>query len=241
MSVPQTHAVVIGGSSGIGLATAQRLHADGMRITIAGRDPDKLAAARARADGGLETIVLDAADPAAIAPAFGRIGDFDHLVLALGGSQGVFGPFAELDLGTLRRAFEGKFWAHLACVQAALPRLRRDGTLTFVSAASARMSTPGLAGAAAINGAIETVARILAAELKPLRVNAISPGLIDTPWWDFLPQDEKQATFAAYADKIPAGRAGRAEEVADAIAFVIGNGYMTGHTLLCDGGISLGA
>ena len=241
MSAPLTHAVVIGGSSGIGLATALRLHADGMRVTIAGRDPAKLAAAHARTDGALETVVLDAANPAAIAPALGRIGGFDHLVLALGGSQGVFGPFAELDLGTLRQAFDGKFWAHLACAQAALPLLRRDGTLTFVSAASARMSTPGLAGAAAINGAVETIARILAAELKPLRVNAVLPGLIDTPWWDFLPQAERQATFAAYAEKIPAGRAGRAEEVADAIAFVIGNGYMTGHALLCDGGISLAA
>ncbi|MGO4129156.1 SDR family oxidoreductase [Inquilinus sp. YAF38] len=240
MSAQQSHAFVIGGSSGIGLATARRLSADGLRVTIAGRDPAKLAAAAAEAGGTLVTVVLDASDPASVAAAFEQVGSFDHLVLALGGSQGVLGPFAELDLATFRQAFEGKFWAHLACAQAALPQLRRDGSMTFVSAVSARMATPGLAGVAAINGAIETVARILAAELKPLRVNAVSPGLIDTPWWDFLPQDQKQATFAAYAEKIPVGRPGRAEEVAAAIAFVIGNGYMTGHTLVCDGGISLG-
>lgn len=236
MTIPSQHAVIIGGSSGIGLATARRLRADGLRVTVAGRDPARLAAA----GDAFETVILDAADPEAAADAFGHIGAHDHLVLALGGSQAVFGPFATLDLGTLRQAFDGKFWAHLACAQAALPHLRRDGTLTFVSAASARMAAPGLAGAAAINGAIETVARILAIDLKPLRVNTVSPGVIDTPWWDFLPPAEKQAAFAAYAEKIPIGRPGRPEEVADAIAFIIGNGYMTGHTLACDGGITLG-
>ena len=78
---------------------------------------------------------------------------------------------------------------------------------------------------------------ILAAELKPLRVNGVSPGLIDTPWWDFLPEEQRHAVFSEYANKTPVGRVGRAEEVAQAIGLLIDNGFMSGHVLLCDGGL----
>jgi NAD(P)-dependent dehydrogenase (short-subunit alcohol dehydrogenase family) len=98
---------------------------------------------------------------------------------------------------------------------------------------------PGTAGLGAINAAIAALAPILAVELKPIRVNCVSPGVVDTPWWDFTAERRKQ-TFAGFAARTPVGRVGNPQEIAEAIAFLIGNGFTSGHTLICDGGIRLG-
>jgi NAD(P)-dependent dehydrogenase (short-subunit alcohol dehydrogenase family) len=182
---------------------------------------------------------MDSADPASAKGAFASIGAFDHLVLALGGNVGA-GPFATIDLADVRRPFEDKVFAHFATAQAALPFLAKDGSLTFLSAVSGQAAMPGTAALGAANAAIAALAPILAVELKPLRVNAVSPGVIDTPWWSFVSDDAKAALFADYAAKTPVGRVGTAEDVADAIAFVIGNRFMTGATIICDGGVRLG-
>ena len=96
---------------------------------------------------------------------------------------------------------------------------------------------PGTAGISAANAAVATLVPILAAELRPLRVNGVSPGVIDTPWWDFLPAEQRQAVFADYAGKTPAGRVGKPEDVAQAITFLIMDGFMSGHVIVCGGGL----
>ncbi|MBN9269912.1 MAG: SDR family oxidoreductase [Mesorhizobium sp.] len=161
-------------------------------------------------------------------------------------------PFDEnerLDEGRLRaiidfligRGVDEKIRPQLACLQAALPTLRKSGSVTFISAVSAQVAMPGVAGIGAINGMLLTVAPILAVELKPLRVNVVAPGVIDTPWWDFLPDEQRQAVFAEYAGKTPVGRIGRADDVASAIGFLVSNGFMTGQVLTCDGGLRFAA
>ncbi|TIW74418.1 MAG: SDR family oxidoreductase, partial [Mesorhizobium sp.] len=129
----------------------------------------------------------------------------------------------------------------LSCLQAALPTLSKHGSVTFISAVSAQLAAPGIAGIGATVKSMPLMAPILAVELKPLRVNVVAPGVIDTPWWDFLPDDQRQAVFAEYAGKTPVGRIGRAEDVADAIAFLVSNGFMTGQVLTCDGGLRYAA
>jgi NAD(P)-dependent dehydrogenase (short-subunit alcohol dehydrogenase family) len=240
MTKPKDHVVIIGGTSGIGLASAQRLLDDGLKVTIAGRGADRLAAASAALDGKGEARLFDATDGAQIPAFFETIGAFDHLVLALGSGRGM-GAFATLDLGEVRRGFEEKVWPHLACAQAALPTIRRDGSITFISAVSAQMAAPGTVGLAAANGALTIVTPVLAAELRPLRVNAVTPGVVDTPWWDFLPAEQRAAAFAGYAGKTPAGRVGAPDDIAKAIAFLIADSFVTGHILTCDGGLRLAA
>jgi NAD(P)-dependent dehydrogenase (short-subunit alcohol dehydrogenase family) len=233
-----TRIVIFGGSSGIGLATAQLLASRGADIWIVGRDRHKLAAASNSIGGTAQARMVDANDEAAVAGFFEEVGAIDHLILTLSGGDGA-GPFADLDLGSLRRGFEAKFWPHLTVAQAALKNLRAGGSITFVTAASAGGHLPGTSGLAAINGALNAMIPVLAVELKPLRVNAVSPGAIDTAWWDRWPAEQKAALFADLAATSPAGRVGRAEDVADAIAFVTGNGFVTGQVIQCDGGIQL--
>jgi NAD(P)-dependent dehydrogenase (short-subunit alcohol dehydrogenase family) len=234
MTKSSPHIVVIGGTSGIGLATAKLFAARSAAVTIVGRDRTKL-------DGALQALgpsatgeVADASDRAALDALFVKIGAVDHLVLAASGGAGA-GPFGEIDGAGLRRGFEAKFWAHWNAAQSALSRIARGGSITFITAASSRLANPGTSGLAAINGALERMVPTLARELAPLRVNAVSPGVIDTAWW----ADKPAGMFEAAISKAPLARAGRAEEVADAVAFLIGNGFVTGIELDVDGGLHL--
>ena len=236
--MPSQHTVVVGGSSGIGLATAQHLLAAGTRVTITGRSEARLAEAGLRLGAEAQTVQMDASVAEALPAQFARIGKFDHLVLALGSDKG-FGPLATVSLADVRRGFEEKVFAHFAAAQAALPYLNPTGSITFVAAVSAHAAMPGTAGIGAANAAIAALVPILAAELKPMRVNAVSPGVVDTPWWEAFPEDQKLAMFKEYAAKTPVGRVGQPEDIAQAIHFLIGNGFMTGHTLICDGGLRL--
>ena len=230
------HTVIVGGSSGIGLTTAQHLLASGARVTITGRNETRLADARRALGPEVQTLSMDAATADALPGQFAQIGKFDHLVLALGSGKGV-GPFATVGLADVKLGFEEKVYAHFATAQAALPFLNPTGSLTFVSAVSAHAAVPGTAGIGAANAAVAALVPILSVELKPLRVNGVSPGVIDTPWWDAVPDEQKQAMFKEFAAKTPVGRVGRPEDVAKAIVFLIGDDFITGHTLICDGGL----
>ncbi|HEY4179500.1 MAG TPA: SDR family oxidoreductase [Kofleriaceae bacterium] len=226
------HTVIVGGSSGIGLSAAQHLLAVGHRVTITGRGSDRLAAAKA-AVPGVSAVVMDATKPD-----FSAIGALDHLVLALGSNKGM-APFATADLANVKASFEEKVFAHYATAQAALPHLRTGGSITFVAAVSAHAAMPGTSGIGAANAAITALVPILAVELKPTRVNAVSPGVIDTPWWTNVPADQKKAIFTELVNKTPVGRVGTADDIAQAIWFLTECTFMNGHTIICDGGLRL--
>ncbi|RYE89334.1 MAG: SDR family oxidoreductase [Myxococcales bacterium] len=225
----------MGGTSGIGEATASLLHRAGLEVTIGGRDPDRLAATLRRLPG-VRGEQVDGANPEKARHFFAAIGPFDHLVLSLSGGKGA-GLLATLSLDDLRSGFEAKLFAHLTSLQAALPYVR--SSVTLVGAVSARAALRGTAGLAAINGAVEALVRPLAAELAPVRVNAVSPGVIDTPWWDAMPKDVRQNHFAQAASTLPVGRVGHPDDVAQAIVMLARNGFVTGSVLEVAGGAHL--
>ncbi|WP_433462740.1 SDR family oxidoreductase [Spirillospora sp. CA-128828] len=227
--------LVCGGTSGIGAATAALFAGQGADVAVTGRDEERLA--KAAADG-LTARRMDASAEEEVTAFFAGDATYDHLVLALSGGSGA-GPIATLDLADLRAGFEAKFWLHLRLVQAALPRMAPGGSITFITASSARAALPGTAGLAAINGALEAMVGPLAAELAPLRVNAVSPGVIETPWWDGMPAEQRAAMFAEHAAALPVGRIGRPEDVAQAVLLTATNGFITGNVVECNGGLSL--
>ena len=241
MSFDGQRVVIIGASAGIGEAAAMALAAKGAEVTITGRSKERLDQAAQRIGRPVHIAELDATSREALDAFFAATGTIDHLVLcASPGAVGV-GPIATLDEAALRQAFDGKFFAHVKAIQAALPHLRQDGSVTLVTAASARAAFAGTAGLAAVNGALETIVAPLAVELAPLRVNAVSPGVIDTHWWGAMPEDQRRAYFDAAAAATPARRVGKPEDVAEAIAYLADAGFVTGTVLECTGGSNLTA
>jgi NAD(P)-dependent dehydrogenase (short-subunit alcohol dehydrogenase family) len=226
--------IVFGGSSGIGEATARLAREEGARVLIVGRDRAKIDAAVVRT-GAAHGFVADATDAAAIDHVFTEAGQVNHAVICVSGGKGA-GLFVEIDLEDIRRALEAKTLAQLTVAQAAASHVVRGGSITFVTAASARSVIRGTAGLAAVNGAIEAAVPILALELAPTRVNAVSPGIVDTPWWEGMPASVKDDFFRTAAAALPVGRVGRPEEIARALVFVIKSGFTTGSVYEIDGG-----
>ena len=233
-------AIVFGGSSGIGEASARALLVKGRAVTITGRDEAKLAKAAQRlsAHGGVRTVVADALDHTAVEHAFEVSGPVNDVVICVSGGKGA-GPFRELDLNDLRGAFEQKTMAQLTVAQVAAQHLGDDGSITFVTAASARSVIRGTAGLAAVNGALEALIPILALELAPIRVNAVSPGIIHTPWWDGMPTAARDAFFKTAISTLPVRRIGSPDEVGELIASITSAGFLTGSVYEIDGGSHL--
>jgi len=225
-------AVVMGGTSGIGLAVADALTDAGIKVTVTGRDPAKLAAL----DGRVAAVErLDCTNRAGVAEFFSRQGQFEHLVLAFSPGAVGMGPVRAVSLPDIEAAFSGKLFAYLHAIQ----RAEVTESITMISAASARAALPGTVALAGVNGAIERIVSPLAAELAPVRVNAVSPGVVDTAWWSFLPDDQRQAQFAAAASGVPAGRIGTPADVAGSVCYLIGAGMVTGSILPVDGGFTV--
>jgi len=237
-NVAPRHVVVIGGSGGIGLAAAALLLAKGARVTIGGRNQERLSAAADQLGGQVQAVAVDAEDVASLRRFYAEIGPFDDLVVSVT-RRGGAGPVSGLAEADLLGAFAGKAVAHLHAIALALPTLATDGSVTLVTAASAQAAFPGTAGLAAVNGALEAAVAPLAAELAPRRVNAVSPGVIETGWWDELPEAERQEAFKAFAARALVGRNGSAEDVAHAVVAVMENAFITGVVLPCDGGLRL--
>ncbi len=243
MSLTDTRVVFIGGGSGIGLETAKLAAAEGAEVVIAGRSAERIEAALAEIGGDAEGYQLDAMDEPAVAAFFAGLGAFDHLCLLLPTTTGPelaarLGPFVETALNDLRESFEVKFWAAMNCVKHGSPNIRANGSITFVTGAANRKALPGFIAGAAANGALEAIMRVLALELAPIRVNTIAPGLILTPILETWPAERRERS-RKLTETQPIPRHGEVGEVARGIFILMDNAYVTGATLVSDGGYTL--
>ena len=231
-TLSNSRVLVVGGSSGIGLATAQMAGAEGAEVTIASRSRHKLDRAVALIQGDAKAVELDTGDEEVVGRFFADREPFDHVVVSA--AQTPSGPVRGLSLDEARRAMESKFWGAYRVARAA--RITEGGSLTFVSGFLSVRPSAGAVLQGAINAALEALARGLALELAPVRVNAVSPGLIETPLWAGVPDDRRAAMFAGAAERLPARRVGQPEDVARAVLFLLATPFATGSTVRVDGG-----
>lgn len=238
MAFTAQHALIVSGSTGIGLATAVRFVAGGARVTVTGRSEGPLHEAQTRLGPAACARALDARQEAELRTLLDGIEPIDHLVLTVNSGAAV-GPFVEIDQARFRAAFDNKFWPYVNTIRLAAPKLRRGGSVTLVTGAAARRAVPNMAGLAATNGALNALVGPLALELAPVRVNAVCPGVVESPYWDTVPQAQRDAMFKRAAEQVPLKRVADADDIADAVLFLAGNPNMTGALIDCDAGIRL--
>ncbi len=230
MTLAGKKVVVIGGSSGIGLATAELAKAQGADVTIASRSAAKLDPVAERLK--VTAISTDVTNDESVAELFRRTGPVDHVVLTA--AQLRTGPFKTVAMDDVRVTMEGKFWGAWRVAREA--NIRPGGSLTLVTGFLSVRPRPNSAIVSAANGALESLARALALELAPVRVNAVSPGVIDTPIRAAMPEAARKEMLAKTAAALPVGRVGMAEDIARQIASFMSNGFATGSIVYIDGG-----
>ncbi|MBM0275782.1 SDR family oxidoreductase [Micromonospora tarensis] len=238
MPLTDQRVVVLGGTSGIGLATAARAAREGARVVVASRHRRSVDRALATLPSSTTGYVADLANPADVARLFQDLGPFDHLVYTAGEPLALMSVDA-LDLTAARTAFDLRYFGALSAVNAALPLLRPGGSITLTTGTANHRPNPGWSVAASITGAIDALVRSLAVELAPIRVNAVSAGVIRSPLWDALPEDTREQMYAQLGDSLPLGRVGEPEEVAEAFAYLLRSTYATGTIVTVDGGTLL--
>ncbi len=230
-----THTLVIGGSSGMGFALAQRLLHAGRPVTIAARDPHGLTAAADRLDHErLTTHPVDIAEEDSIAALFDHVGHIDHVVVTAADMRHGYGPLTGLSTRDARSVLDVKVLGPWLVAKHGTGRIRRS--LTVTSGIAAYRPAAGGSVVATANAALEGLVRALALEMAPTRVNAVSPGWVDTPIWDDFAGPDKTQRLAAMADRLPVGRIGAPDDIAAAFHAVIDNEFMTGTVLHVDGG-----
>jgi NAD(P)-dependent dehydrogenase (short-subunit alcohol dehydrogenase family) len=224
--------LVIGRGSGLARAVALLARSEGARVVVAGRDKAKLA--DAYDDPGIRAEVVDIIDDASIAALADRLGTIDHVVSTA--SARARGILAELQRDNLRQSFDTKVIGPTMLAKYFAPQINPGGSFVLFSGVHAFKHNVGYLGVGITNGAVDFLTRWLAVELAPIRVNAVSPGVIDTGAWDAMGEDGKRDYFKHIAAHNPAGRIGTPDDIAGAVLFAMTNTFMTGMTLKVDGG-----
>ena len=230
MNVSGKKAVVFGGTSGIGLATVEKLVAGGAIVVAVSRSESKAGALPA--DASFEA--CDVRDGDAIATLLSKHAPYDILISAATGGDRAIGPFLEMDMDGYKASFD-KLWGYANVVRYGAVHVVDGGSITLVSGAPARNCQPGQVAISSVGGAVEALVRAVARETAPrIRVNVMSPGTIDTP----MVSVEGEARIKLYANMTTGNlipRAGTAEECAQGIMFLVENDFVTGTTVDIDG------
>lgn len=230
MDVSGKKAIIFGGTSGIGLAAATRLAALGCEVVAVSRNPDRASDLPA----GVSAMQCDVLDRDALERLFSHCAPFDIMVSSATGGARAIGPFLDMDPDGYKASFD-KLWGYANVVRIGAHHMAGDGAIVLVSGAPARKCQPGQIALSSVGAAVEALVRGIANEIAPRRINALSPGSIDSPMVA-LEGEERVALYR----KMTAGncipRAGTTDEAAQGIVFLIQNDFVTGTTVDVDGG-----
>lgn len=229
-------AVILGGTSGIGLATAEQFIAAEASVIITGRSKDKLRTALEQLGNRAAGKAFDAANPQEIAEFFSTLNEFDYLLLATGTAVDP-STLKDISEADFRRTFDEKFWLYIRAIKLAYAKVRES--ITLLTGAAARTGFPELTNYNATNAALEGMILPMTVEFAPIRINAVSAGVTDTPFWAWMPADSRKAMYGNVTQSLPVGRVATAEDIAEAMFFAATNRFTTGTILACDGGVPL--
>lgn len=227
--------LLIGGSSGIGFAAARIAAELGGHVTIASRSSCKVQAAVDTIGSGAAGQTIDVTSDASVEAFFGQGQLWDHVIVT--GSEVTMAAVRDLPIATARAAVESKFWGFYRVARNA--QIRPGGSLGVVAGFLATRPAAGRALMGAINGGLEALVQGLALELKPIRVNAVSPALVRTEMWDGMNATARQTMFDTMAARYPAGCIGQPGDVARQLLLLASTPYATGTIVTLDGGASL--
>ena len=230
--------VIVGGSSGIGLAVGEEAASQGADVVIVSSSAERVQEAIKSIGGAARGQVVDVSDEKAVESFFTNLGAFDHLVFTAGDTLQL-NELAKTDLKQARRAFELRYWSALATVKYGSPQIRKGGSIVLTTGVAGRRPHSGWVIAASVCGTIEALTRALAVELAPIRVNAVSPGVVRTNLWQNMRSEDREQLFESVGKRLPVGRVGEAHDIAQAYLFLMQEGFSTGQTVVVDGGTVL--
>jgi NAD(P)-dependent dehydrogenase (short-subunit alcohol dehydrogenase family) len=230
--------VVLGGSSGIGLAVAQLAALQRAKVVIASSSEERVHQAVESIGREAQGHAVDVSNEHAVKAFFATLGPFDHLVFTAGDSLHLH-DLASTDLQEARGAFELRYWSALAAVKYGSPYIRKEGSVVLTTGIAGQRPRKGWVIAASVCESIEALTRALALELAPIRVNAVSPGVVRTNLWQNMNAQEREQLFQSLGNSLPVGRVGEAFDIAQAYLFLMQEGFGTGQTVVVDGGTVL--
>ena len=230
--------VIFGGSSGIGFAVAELAASEGAKVVIASSSAERVQKATESIGGGVDGHTIDLSDERAVETFFAKLGRLEHLVYTAGDSLELH-DLASTDLKKARRAFELRYWAALAAVKYGSPNIHKGGSIVLTTGIAGQRPHKGWVVAASVCGTIEALTRALAVELAPIRVNAVSPGVVRTNLWQNMSAAEREHMYESVGKSLPVGRVGEPHDIAQAYLFLMQEGFGTGQTLVVDGGTVL--
>jgi len=227
--------VLLGGTSGFGLATALAAAGEGAEIIVASSRQQKVDEALAALPAGSKGYAVNLTDEQQIAKLFNQIGEFDHLVFTAGETLQL-NELASVKMDEARQFFNVRYWGALMAAKYGSPYIRKGGSITLTNGTIGLRPWKGWTVAASITGAIEALTRALAVELAPIRVNAVCAGMTRTELWDNIPEAGREAMFSDVGGKLLTGRIGEATDIAEAFLYLMKGNFSTGQIMVVDGG-----
>lgn len=235
MSTSPQRIVLLGGTSGIGLATAKLLSSRGAEVIVASSRASAVQSALAELPPTASGHTVDLRSETAIHELFETIGPFDHLVYTAGESLALM-EVETMDVDRARDFFTLRLFSAITAAKHAMRSIRLGGSITLTSGSASERPGAGWSIAASLCGAIDSLTKALALELAPIRVNAVAPGVVRSPLWAGMTDEDRDGYFASVGESLPVGRVGEVDEIALAYAYLIDQGFSTGTIVAVDGG-----
>ncbi|OBJ51307.1 SDR family oxidoreductase [Mycobacterium sp. 1423905.2] len=234
MSLCNQRVLIIGGTSGIGLAVAAAAAERGATPVVASRRSSSVDRALGLLPAGARGATVDLADPASIERLADWVGPVDHVVYTAGEPLEMV-PLAKLTPDVIAGFYQTRFIGACSTVRVFGRRLTAGGSITLTSGSAAEQPEFG-ALPVSLCGAMNALTAALAVELAPVRVNAVAPGMVRSPLWDYMGKEDRDAMFADATQRIPLRRIADTDEVARAYLYCIEQTYSTGAVVKVDGG-----